>query len=236
MRSQRSRNSGAGGLWLVRMALRPWRLQDFEAPLPHALGHGGAYRAASWCRQTPFSLTCSPLSRKPLSASKTASRMPKGVSYSSTTRCPTRTVLRSCIDDGRGHAPQVGLCDLRAAAQTRTRRRRRFPGRLRRSATTLPSRSTTARRQRAGGRGGAGRCGPCVLDLHRGRVLADARRGDEGPPLRHVHGIDRGEPGVAVDAGAGIPARVRLARVIHPDGDHVVAGQVQVRRQRRRRS
>ena len=46
MRSHRSRNSGAGGLCAVRMALTPSVAQLLEAPLPDAQRHGRAECAA----------------------------------------------------------------------------------------------------------------------------------------------------------------------------------------------
>ncbi len=102
--SQRSRNSGVGGLWLVRMALQPISLSSCKRPGPDAFGNGGPDAPPSPWRQTPLSLTCWPLRRKPLSTSKTAVRMPIGVSYWSTTSSPSAE-LRSerCRDrDCRG--------------------------------------------------------------------------------------------------------------------------------------
>src|SRR5215469_3735238 len=43
--------------------------------------------------------------------------------------------------------------------------------------------------------------------------------------------MNGGEPGMAVDARAGIPARVGLAGVVHLHGDDVIAGEVEVWRE-----
>src|SRR4030095_5448478 len=46
----------------------------------------------------------------------------------------------------------------------------------------------------------------------------------EGAPVPHVQRIHQGQPEVAVDPAAGVPAGVRLLRVVDPHGHHVYTG------------
>src|SRR5271165_5378208 len=52
--------------------------------------------------------------------------------------------------------------------------------------------------------------------LHRGALPGNRWRGDERSPLGDVNGAGDDEPCVAVNAGAGVPATVRLKRVVYP--------------------
>ena len=80
MRSHRSSSSGAGGLWLVRMALHPISL-SISICRSRARRLMAVPRAPrSWWSHTPWRLTRSPLSKKPFSGSNWIVRMPKVVS------------------------------------------------------------------------------------------------------------------------------------------------------------
>ena len=54
---------------------------------------------------------------------------------------------------------------------------------------------------------------------------AESARGRRhvGSPVAHVQRVDHGQPDMAVDAAAGVPAGVGLPRVVHPHRDHVDA-------------
>ena len=79
MRSASSSSSGAGGLWLVRMAFTPMRfmISSWRSVARRLTAAPSAPR--SWCMQTPCSCTRRPFSRKPLSGPYSIVRMPKGV-------------------------------------------------------------------------------------------------------------------------------------------------------------
>jgi hypothetical protein len=80
IRSVSSSSSGAGGLWLVRMALAPiaFMISSWRVTARRLKAAPSAPR--SWCRQTPWMGTRAPLSKKPLSGSKRIARMPNTVS------------------------------------------------------------------------------------------------------------------------------------------------------------
>jgi hypothetical protein len=59
-------------------------------------------------------------------------------------------------------------------------------------------------------------------------VVVDLRRGDERAPVFDVDGVGRDEADVPVDAGAGVPARGGLPRVVGADGDDVRLAEVQM--------
>ena len=153
------------------MALQPISRRISRRRSQTRSGTAAPTQPASWWRQTPFSLTCSPFSRNPLSASKIASRMPIGVSYWSTTRSLSRTVLRTLYRYGLATRPEVGLGHRRPVARTRKRS----------SAATSWTASADCDRfavlvEYAGGQRASGGARAVVadpgLDLHRGRVLA----------------------------------------------------------------
>ena len=81
MRSHKSSNSGAGGLWLVRMALLPISLQDLELALPpRAVERRARARRDRDDRTRRWMRTRSPLSKKPVVGVNSIVRMPKVVS------------------------------------------------------------------------------------------------------------------------------------------------------------
>ena len=92
-----------------------------------------------------------------------------------------------------------------------------------------------ARRIEDGGLHGDVRLGGAlILDLgaydHRGIGIGDRGSGDVGAPLPDAHGSGDVQPHVAVDAGAGIPARgLILGREAH--GQHVLLAELDVRRE-----
>ena len=79
MRSVSSSSSGAGGLWLVRMALTPidFMISNCRSRARRLMAAPSAPR--SWCMQTPLKRCCRPFSRKPLSLEYSMVRMPNGV-------------------------------------------------------------------------------------------------------------------------------------------------------------
>ena len=66
--------------------------------------------------------------------------------------------------------------------------------------------------------------------LDGGPLRCDLRRRDEDAPERNAQRAGRGQPDVAIDAGARVPARV-LALVAHAHRYHVLAVTDQIRRQ-----
>ena len=58
-RSQASRNAGEGGLWLVRMALKPLRLHQLDAALFGAVNRRRAQQAVVVMHAAAFELDCS---------------------------------------------------------------------------------------------------------------------------------------------------------------------------------
>ena len=66
---------------------------------------------------------------------------------------------------------------------------------------------------------------------------ADLRRRDVSSPVRDVLHVRHAEPDVAVNAGAGIPARVGEPRMIHPHGDDIFRrAEFQIGRQVKRKA
>src|SRR5438094_3656026 len=64
------------------------------------------------------------------------------------------------------------------------------------------------------------------------RLRAHLWCGDVRAPMIDMHSLGADEPRVAVDAGAGVPARIRLFRVVYPYGEEVARRTVaQVRRE-----
>lgn len=79
MRSHRSRNSGAGGLWLQRRAFTPKSLNICSLRSMDLRGSAVPSEASSWWRQNPFSLICCPLRMNPLSGVNLQVLMPNVV-------------------------------------------------------------------------------------------------------------------------------------------------------------
>ena len=67
-----------------------------------------------------------------------------------------------------------------------------------------------------------------LVDDGGGDVDVGAFGGDDGGPVVHVNGVGDHEVHMAVDAGAGIPARGGLTRIVGADGDHVGLAEVDV--------
>ena len=91
MRSQISRKSREGGLWAARMALTPSDLSVARRRSQTLSGTADPNAPPSLWTQTPRSLKFLPLSQKPVSGLKTASRMPKGTVWESITLSPETT-------------------------------------------------------------------------------------------------------------------------------------------------
>ena len=151
MRSARSRNSGAGGLCAVRMALTPSLRSAVSRRSQTASGTAVPTAPPSVCRATPWTLWCTPLRKKPWSASKWNSRMPKGTA-SSSTGLPSRSSVAWTVyiapwpmSQRSGLAMVVSAFRSAVAPGARSQR-------LRRAAPALPARTVAAVRPRSAAR------------------------------------------------------------------------------------
>ena len=81
MRSHRSSSSGAGGLWLVRMALQPISFRISNLPLQRARVDGRAERAEVVVVANAVERHALAVEQKAVVAVNLIVRMPKGVSY-----------------------------------------------------------------------------------------------------------------------------------------------------------
>ena len=64
-----------------------------------------------------------------------------------------------------------------------------------------------------------------------GMVLGHLVGCDVGAPLCHVYGLKLAQPHVAINAAAGVPARVGLLGIVHPHGQHVFSSPLDVGRE-----
>src|SRR3569832_465336 len=109
MRSARSRNSGAGGLWDVRRAFTPMLFSCCRR-----FSMARVFTAApsvfwSWWLQVLFNFMAAPFSVNLLVALKANVRMPNGVVYVSTTPPPAEMVVTAEYIDGEATDHSLGL-------------------------------------------------------------------------------------------------------------------------------
>ncbi len=90
-RSQASRNAGDGGLWLVRMALKPFAFINSTRRSSARSIAADPSTPLAWCMQPPLSFTTAPLIRRPRWASTSMVRTPNVASAWSTTAWPATT-------------------------------------------------------------------------------------------------------------------------------------------------
>ena len=83
-RSQASIRAAEGGLWVVRMALKPTDLSSFTFRTSASYRLTAPITPLSWCRQPPFSFTVLPLILRPCFTSASTVRMPNSTPSSST--------------------------------------------------------------------------------------------------------------------------------------------------------
>src|ERR1019366_6196250 len=196
--------------------------QNFEAALPDAFRDGGADASGLMVQADAVELDAFAVEQESLVGVEDGFANAGGsvVLVHHATVVAERGV--DFVEVGIGHAPQVGLRDAHLLHEFVFARGRNLLGSFG-GLDRLPVAIQQSGGQHARGRGFALVLHP-GLDLNDGGVFGDAGRCDEGAPIGHVQLVGGQQPGVPVDAGAGIPAAVGLVGVVHLDGDHVVAG------------
>ena len=222
MRSHRSRNSGAGGLCDVRMALTPIDAKQREATFPHAFRHGGAKSAGVVVQVHAVQLDATTVQQEAavLVEGNRANAERRGHDVD---RLGAVEHFRpKCIEVRLRYRPQSRRCDVKLLLQLQSLARGQRERRV--DAGDFAARVVeNDRAKRAAARGGPIILDLCAHDHIRARGIR-ARRRHVRPPVRHVQRVGERQPHVAIDAAPRIPAGVGLARVVDAHRHHVHAG------------